>query len=48
MGIIHRNEDGEIEEPCLSFDYAYVEDIWFELFCDKKRCPKMEESDEID
>ena len=33
------NEDGLLEEPCLSCDKAYVEDIWNEWCCDEKECP---------
>lgn len=40
------DEDGLLEEPCLSCDKAYVEDIWHEWCCDEKECPYMEECDE--
>ena len=33
------DEDGLLEEPCLSCDKAYVEDIWYEWCCDEKECP---------
>ena len=32
------NEDGELEEPCLTCKYAYIEDIWYEWCCDEKEC----------
>lgn len=32
------DEDGLLEEPCLSCDKAYVEDIWHEWCCDEKEC----------
>lgn len=34
------DEDGLLEEPCLSCDKAYAEDIWGELCCDEKECGK--------
>ena len=27
-----------LEEPCLSCDKAYVDDIWYEWHCDEKEC----------
>ena len=32
------DEDGLLEEPCLSCDKAYIEDIWNEWCCDEKEC----------
>ena len=32
------DEDGLLEEPCLSCDNAYVEDIWYGWCCDEKEC----------
>ena len=32
------DEDGLLEEPCLSCNKAYVEDIWYEWCCDEKEC----------
>lgn len=29
------DKDGLLEEPCLSCDKAYVEDIWNEWCCDE-------------
>lgn len=43
---IARNEEGDITEPCLSCDKAYVEDIWWEWCCDEKECPYQEESED--
>lgn len=40
------DEDGLLEEPCLSCDKAYVEDIWHEWCCDEKECIYKEESEE--
>ncbi len=36
------DEDGLLEEPCLSCDKAYIEDIWNEWCCDEKECPAYE------
>lgn len=33
------DEEGCLEEPCLSCDKAYTEDIWYEWCCDEKECP---------
>lgn len=33
------DNDGLLEEPCLSCDKAYVEDIWNEWCCDERDCP---------
>jgi len=30
------DEDGLLDEPCLSCDKAYVEDIWYGWCCDEK------------
>ena len=37
--IIKTDNEGFAIEPCLSCDKAYVEDIWYELCCDEKKCP---------
>lgn len=42
---IMRDEDGDITEPCLSCDKAYVEDIWYEWCCNEKKCPYRKESE---
>lgn len=39
------DEDGLLEEPCLSCNKAYVEDIWYEWCCDEKECPYAAESE---
>ena len=39
MASMNFDEDGLLEEPCLSCDKAYVEDIWHEWCCDEKECP---------
>ena len=33
------DEDRLLDEPCLSCNKAYVEDIWYEWCCDEKACP---------
>ena len=40
------DEEGILEEPCLSCDKAYVEDIWHEWCCDEKECLYKAESEE--
>ena len=42
------DEDGFLEEPCLSCDKAYVEDIWHEWCCDEKERPYTAESGDND
>ena len=37
MEIIY-DEDYFLEEPCLSCEKSYVEDIWHEFCCDEKYC----------
>lgn len=40
------DEDGLLEEPCLSCDKSYIEDIWNEWCCDEKECPYRIEGSE--
>lgn len=42
------DEEGLLEEPCLSCDKAYIEDIWNEWHCDEKECPYKSESEKYD
>lgn len=46
MASMKFDEDGLLEEPCLSCDKAYVEDIWHEWCCNEKECPHTAESEE--
>ena len=39
MAYMFFDEDGDLDEPCLSCDKAGVEDIWYEWYCDEKICP---------
>ena len=39
MAIMSFDDEGILDEPCLSCDKAYVEDIWCEWCCDEKECP---------
>ena len=32
------DEDGDLDEPCLSCDKANVENIWYEYYCDEQTC----------
>ena len=40
------DEDYIIEEPCVSCEKSYVEDIWQEWCCDAKRCIHAKEYEE--
>ncbi len=33
------DEYGFLEEPCLSCDKAYTDDLFYEWWCDEKECP---------
>lgn len=33
------DEEELLEEPCLSCNKAYVENIWYEWCCDERECP---------
>ena len=39
------DEEGFLEEPCLSCDKSYIEDLWYEWCCDEKECPHKAESE---
>lgn len=39
------DEDGLLEEPCLSCEHSYVEDIWYSWQCDEKECPYIKNKD---
>lgn len=47
MAEMQFDEEGFLNEPCLSCDKAYVEDIWLEWCCDEKKCPYKAESEEV-
>lgn len=38
MARMNFDEDGLLNEPCLSCDKCYVEDIFNEWYCDEKEC----------
>ena len=40
------DEDGLLEEPCLTCDKSYIEDIWNEWCCDEKKCSYRAESED--
>ncbi len=42
MNILY-DDDYLVCEPCLSCEKSYVEDIWWETFCDEKKCVHEEE-----
>lgn len=37
------DEDYCLVDPCVGCEYVYVEDIWLEWCCDKKKCIYPEE-----
>ena len=39
MGRMIFDKEGLLDEPCLSCDKAYIEDIQFDWCCDEKECP---------
>lgn len=39
MAYMFLDEEGLIDEPCLSCENSYIEDIWWEWCCDEKECP---------
>lgn len=41
MAMMYYDEEGDVSEPCLSCDKAYIEDIWYEWCCDEKVCVKQ-------
>lgn len=46
MAKMNYDEEGLLDEPCLSCDKARVEDIWWEWYCDEKECPYKKESED--
>lgn len=38
MARMFLDEEGLIDEPCLSCENSYIEDIWWEWCCDEKEC----------
>lgn len=44
MARVILDEEGLLEEPCLSCDKVYAEDIWGEWCCDEKECLYKAES----
>lgn len=49
MAKIIFDEEGFLEEPCLSCDKPYTENIWSEWCCDEKEClHKAEREDKND
>lgn len=39
MASMNFDEEGLLDEPCLSCDNSYLEDLWDEWCCDEKECP---------
>ena len=42
------DEYGFLEEPCLSCDKAYTDDLFYEWWCDEKECPYIPDRRVID
>ena len=38
MAEMNFDEEGLLDEPCLSCEKSYIEDIWLEWCCDEKEC----------
>lgn len=36
------DDEGNVDEPCLSCKYCICEDIWFSLMCTTNKCPYKE------
>lgn len=45
MAKMNLNEYGNLEEPCLSCDKAYTDDLFYEWWCDEKECPYMAQNE---
>lgn len=45
MARMFLDDEGLIDEPCLSCENSYIEDIWWEWCCDEKICPYREEKE---
>ena len=45
MAKMNLDEYGILEEPCLSCDKAYTDDLFYEWWCDEKECPYTAESE---
>lgn len=37
------DEEGLLKEPCISCDKARVDNLFYEWYCDAKKCPHKEE-----
>ncbi len=46
MAKLNFDEEGLLDEPCLSCEKSYIEDIWFEWHCDEKECSYEPEESE--
>ena len=45
MAKMNLDEYGILEEPCLSCDKAYTDDLFYEWCCDEKECPYTAEGE---
>lgn len=46
MAQMNFDENGLLEEPCISCDKCYVDDLFYEWHCDEKECPYKAESED--
>ena len=47
MAKMNFDEEGLLDEPCLSCKKAYVENLYFEWCCDEKECEYKAKSEEV-
>lgn len=48
MAKMNLDEYGILEEPCLSCDKAYTDDLFYEWCCDEKECPYIPDRRVVD
>lgn len=46
MAKMNFDEEGLLEEPCLSCDKGYIDNLFYEWCCDEKECSYKLESEE--
>ena len=45
MAKMNFDEEGLLEEPCLSCDKGYIDNLFYEWCCDEKECQYTAESE---
>lgn len=48
MASMNFDEDGLLEEPCVSCNKCYIDNLFYEWCCDEKECPYKAESEDRD